>query len=118
MIELSVDDFIQILENLTRKTFTSYKILIISVFLKFLKIIISYFADDLYLSKNLETELKEIFDEKMFMFHCFYTTVIEIKIVLSIIIIQKCSSCFFTNYHKLNKKFENCDKSEAFFSYS
>ena len=87
MIELSVDDFIQIFENLTRKAFTLCRVLAISVLSGLLRVIISYFADDLYSPESLETELKEIFDEKMFMFHCFYVTVIEIKIVLSVTII-------------------------------
>jgi len=87
MIELSVDDFIQIFEDLTRKAFISYRMLTIFALSELLKVIISYFINDLYSSENLETELKEIFDEKMFMFYCFYATIIEIKIILSVTII-------------------------------
>ena len=109
--ELSVNDFIQYFEDLVRKAFTSHKMSVISVFSWIQKIFLSYLADNLYLLENLKTELKEIFDETMFMFDCFYTTAIEVKIVLSVITITDCSSCLFTNYQELRS--ENCNMSEV-----
>src|SRR5437762_12534699 len=109
IIELSVNDFIQVFKNLIRKVFTLHKMSVIFMLSEIQKIIISYLIDNLYSSENLKTELKKNFDKKIFMFDCFYATVIKVKIILSVIIIQKCSSCLFINYNELNKKSENCN---------
>jgi len=68
------------------------------------KLAVFIFADGLYSVENIKTALKEVFSTDRSILNSSYATSIEVKIDVSVIIIQDSSYCMFTNYNNIGSQ--------------
>lgn len=108
---LRVSECIEIFKDFARKAFLARRSSSIPLISAMQKAVVSYLADSMYPSSQLDDALKEVFGETMRMCDCSYAESIGTKIAVTATTIGKCEPCLFTNYQGDGTRPHDCGKS-------
>ena len=98
-------------EKLSKKAFKPRPSFCIPFLSRIQELIISYFADSLYPSGDLENALKDVFGPTRSLLDCSYATTIGAKVGLPVTTVPDASPCIFTNYNGVGNRAQDCSRS-------
>jgi hypothetical protein len=108
-----VNDCGKAFERLAKVAFRPRRVSCIPIISHIQKFLISYLADGVYPTENIESALKEVFGSERSILDYSYATSIGAKIGLPVTTIRDTLPCIFTNYNGVGNREQNCGKSKS-----